>query len=541
MKAVLAVLGMAVVAAYGVALGAQQHVAPRQVPAATPAFQTSDRCMACHNGLLTSSGDDVSIGFDWRASMMANSSRDPYWQASVRRETSDHAAATAAIEDTCSTCHMPIDRYAAHLRGERGKVFAHLPFSSRDDTAKPAEDGVSCSLCHQIGTTGLGTPASFTGRFVVDPPDAEGRHREYGPFEIEPGHLRVMKTSTEGFVPSQSTHVRQSELCATCHTLITETLGSEGQPVGRLPEQVPYQEWLHSDFKETRSCQSCHMPIEKEELPVTRIYGAPRTLSRHVFVAANFFMQRVLNRFRDDLHVEALPQELSAAADRTERYLGTEAARVSIGEVRIEGGQLDTEIAIDNLGGHKLPTAYPSRRAWVHFVVRDRAGEIVFESGPVRPDGSIVGNDNDGDPLRFEPHYQEIHAADQVQIYESILGDVNGAVTTGLLSGARYLKDNRLLPHGFDKRNAEPDIAVIGPAVDDQDFTGGGDRVRYVVPVGVAQGPFRVDVELLYQPIGFRWATNLKPYAGALEPHRFTDYYDAMAPAATAALARATR
>ena len=54
---------------------------------ATPQFHTSDRCIACHNELQTASGDDVSIGFDWRASMMANSSRDPYWQASVRRES----------------------------------------------------------------------------------------------------------------------------------------------------------------------------------------------------------------------------------------------------------------------------------------------------------------------------------------------------------------------------------------------------------------------------------------------------------------------
>jgi hypothetical protein len=49
-------------------------------------FQTSDRCIACHNGLSTPSGQDVSIGFAWRASIMANSSREPYWQASVRRE-----------------------------------------------------------------------------------------------------------------------------------------------------------------------------------------------------------------------------------------------------------------------------------------------------------------------------------------------------------------------------------------------------------------------------------------------------------------------
>ena len=97
---------------------------------AGPQFQTSDRCVACHNGLLTNSGQDVSIGFDWRATMMANSSRDPYWHASVRRETMDHAGAAGAIEDECSICHMPIARSAAHARGEHGRVFAHLPFLS---------------------------------------------------------------------------------------------------------------------------------------------------------------------------------------------------------------------------------------------------------------------------------------------------------------------------------------------------------------------------------------------------------------------------
>ena len=49
-----------------------------------PMFRTSDRCVACHNGMKTKSGEDYSIGVDWRASIMANSSRDPYWQGSVR-------------------------------------------------------------------------------------------------------------------------------------------------------------------------------------------------------------------------------------------------------------------------------------------------------------------------------------------------------------------------------------------------------------------------------------------------------------------------
>jgi hypothetical protein len=54
-----------------------------------------------------------------------------------------------------------------------------------------------------------------------------------------------------------------------------------------------------------------------------------------------------------------------------------------------------------------------------------------------------------------------------VQIYEDILGDANGKVTTGLLTGVCYLKDNRILPAGFDRRTTDNDIAVVGPARDD--------------------------------------------------------------------------
>jgi hypothetical protein len=114
-------------------------------------------------------------------------------------------------------------------------------------------------------------------------------------------------------------------------------------------------------------------------------------------------------------------------------------------------------------------------------------------------------------------------------------------VTTGLLTGVTYLKDNRLLPRGFDKRTAEPDIAVHGAASDDGDFVGAGDRVVYAVAVAEGSGPFTVEAELLYQPIGYRWATNLKPYDKAAEPQRFTSYYDAMAAGSAAVLARSTR
>ena len=519
-------------------VGAAAHSAPS--PTTAPPFQTSDRCIACHNGLTTASGEDVSIGFDWRPTMMANSSRDPYWQASVRRESIDHAPATPDIEDTCSRCHMPMARYDAKVHGKRGEIFSNLPFNSHRDGGSLAEDGVSCAMCHQLSADKLGAPETFTGNFIVDAPDARGEHREYGPYAIDQGHMLVMKTSTQGFAPTAGGHIRQSELCASCHTLITEALDANGKEVGRLPEQVPYQEWLHSDYKDSRSCQSCHMPVVPEPVAITRVFGEPRQLSRHVFVAANFFLQRMLNRYHDELDVAALPQELEAASNQTLDYLGTQAARVTIGDVVVAGGRLQTEVTVDNLGGHKLPTAYPSRRAWLHVTVRDRGGRVVFESGALRPDGSIAGNANDVDKAKFEPHYREITNADEVEIFESILGDVNGQVTTGLLNGVRYLKDNRVLPRGFDKRTAEPDIAVQGDAADDPAFTGGRARVRYSIPV-LGEGPFAVEVELLYQPIGFRWAQNLKAYAAAFEPRRFAGYYDAMTSGATATLARAVR
>jgi hypothetical protein len=167
--------------------------------------------------------------------------------------------------------------------------------------------------------------------------------------------------------------------------------------------------------------------------------------------------------------------------------------------------------------------------------VRDRADKVIFESGGLNADGSIQGNDNDADASRYEPHYSEISRPDQVQIYEAVLKDSKGNVTTGLLSAIGFLKDNRLLPKGFDKSTADHDVAVCGDAAGDATFTDAGHRVRYSVDIGRAPGPFRIQAELVYQPIGFRWANNLKPY-NAAEPRRFTRYYDAMSNASAVTL-----
>ena len=373
---------------------------------------------------------------------------------------------------------------------------------------------------------------------MIDSTRPWGQRPLFGPFQVDSGRTMVMRSATR-FVPTASRHIESSELCGTCHTLFTETLNRQGEVIGQLPEQTPFLEWRHSAYRTERSCQSCHMPVVRDSVAITSVLGQPRAgVSRHVFRGGNFFMIRMLNRFRDELGVVALPQELETEAERTIKHLQTSTARVVIDRTERRGRQLVANVSVFNLAGHKLPTAYPSRRAWLHMTVRDSAGRTLFQSGAFRPDGSIEGNDNDEDARRYEPHHDVIERSSQVQIYESILANAAGNVTTGLLSGLRYPKDNRLLPNGFDKHTAEKDIAVHGQASSDSNFAAGGDRVRYAVELGPAAGPVSIDVKLWYQPIGFRWAQNLRPY-DAFETRRFLSYFNQMAETSALILASA--
>jgi hypothetical protein len=150
-----------------------------------------------------------------------------------------------------------------------------------------------------------------------------------------------------------------------------------------------------------------------------------------------------------------------------------------------------------------------------------------------------VGNNADADATKFEPHYTRITNPDQVQIYESVMGDYANRPTTGLLFGTHYLKDNRILPRGFDKRTADKQVAVVGEALADPDFVSGSDTVAYSVAAPNAAGPLSVTAELDYQAISFRWAQNLRNY-DAPEPKRFVGYFEQHANQSTKLVARAS-
>lgn len=487
-------------------------------------FAASGVCAACHTRLVDESGADVSHDSLWRTTMLANAARDPYWQASVRKEVVRNPSYGDVVQDKCATCHMPLARFTAATKGDKGRVLDDGFLNPQSGSHVLAMEGVSCTLCHQMPATKLGQSDTFSGGYIIDPQIPAGQRPAYGPFVTEPTQAALMQAAS-GFTPVQGLHVQQSALCATCHNLYTPTIDRNGHIVGEFPEQALHLEWQHSGYRERQSCQDCHLPAAQGPVSLSVTGSEPRSpVLKHTFVGGNVFMLDILRLFGTDLAVTASDEQIQAARERTLDYLQNRAASVIIENAHLSDGEIVAEVVVKSQVGHKLPSGFPSRRAWLHVTVRDGNGESIWESGAVRADGFILGNDHDADADQYEPHYGAINSPEQVQIYEAIMHSAEGDVTTTLLNGAGYIKDNRLLPNGFDKATAPEDIAVQGQAKSDSDFIGGSDRVRYVAEAGDATGPFTLEVELLYQTIGYRWAHNIGEDNTA-EGARFLAYY----------------
>ncbi len=489
-------------------------------------FSTSGSCAVCHTNLTDDTGADVSIDSFWRATMMANAARDPYWQAAVSAEVLDLPDLADAIQDKCSTCHMPMAHTIAEDKGEMGVMFGEKGFLNPENDLYPfAMDGVSCTVCHQIREEGLGTEATFSGGFNIDSELRSPDRVIFGPFKTGDGLAKIMQSSS-GYRPIQGLHLSRSALCASCHTLYTSYVDASGQVAGEFPEQVPFFEWYYSSYRRTQTCQDCHMPEADGGAKISsmsRILRSPFAV--HSFVGGNAYMLGILDEFGDEIGVTASSENFDAAIERTLNQLQNNSATVEFEDVRLSGTRIIADVVVRNLAGHKFPTGFPSRRAWLHFTVLDGSGQTVFESGGFNEDGSIVGNDNDADPALSEQHYLAIVEPNQVQIYEAIMRDTEGEITTALLYAAGYRKDNRLLPDGFEKKSPYEDIAVRGGAMEDEDFQGGVDNIQYAVDIGSAAGPLTVKIELLYQTISFRWADNLRE-KDTYEIQRFLRYMD---------------
>jgi hypothetical protein len=112
------------------------------------------------------------------------------------------------------------------------------------------------------------------------------------------------------------------------------------------------------------------------------------------------------------------------------------------------------------------------RRAFIDFQVLDQDGNVLWESG--RTDDTGVITDGTGTPLTtefftasqqtFQRHHwidNPITGEDQVQIYEELVANPEGLLTTSFIALDHKVKDNRLQPRGW--RATGPFADETGP------------------------------------------------------------------------------
>lgn len=432
----------------------------------TDRFRDAEACGQCHlvddttAVLHDATGSNVAPVLLWRASMMANAARDPYYLA-VFAEERAHTTTPATVDQVCTRCHAP-----AGTEEDPALSFDDMTAGS-GSAAVLARGGVTCTLCHQIDAANLGEESSFTGNFVV----GYGRkiYGRYGDPTTNPMMLIV------NYTPTLGDHIASSALCATCHTVT----------IGSVVEQATFLEWRSSSYTPMQPCQSCHVPTVDDanhaiSTPVASFPSglAPRSpLGKHAFVGGNSYVLSLLADAVDWSGAAIAPGEFTASAARDDAHLQT-AAQLSIVDAHREGATAVVTVRVTNKTGHKLPTGYPSRRVWLHVT----AGG--FESG--------------GLPLTAQPHRDVIDAPDQAQIWEAILVDASGQPTHRSLDARGYGKDDRILPAGFAPSSADRGrTAPVGTA-GDASFVPGSDDVTYRLPVAAGTP---IAVELLYEAL----------------------------------------
>ena len=335
------------------------------------AFPDAAYCGHCHQEAL----------HQWRQALHANSFRAPFYRTSV-----NILIRTRGIEFArhCDSCHNPIAVLAGALN----------PGSTLDRSFD--RNGVTCMVCHSIQSvqSKLGN-----GSFVMGVPavvvDAQGnRIPGIVPDSEILTHLdRHVKAVMQDFY-------RTSVFCSACHK-------------ANLPPQLnhykwirafsAYDEWQDSKFSQQnpltfysadfKTCQDCHMKRVTAQLPD---YGSsPGTLASHRWLAGNtavpfyykydeqFDQTVAFLKSGDYLNVDLFG--LMIEDGRMIAPLGSTPFHLEPGTTAVAYVVVQNK----NIGHSLLPEVRDLYQAWVQFTVTDDAGTRIYESGFLKPDGTL--------------------------------------------------------------------------------------------------------------------------------------------------------
>jgi hypothetical protein len=467
------------------------------------------------------------------------------------------------IQDTCLSCHGVMGQRQYHLDKGNGPRTFFTRNQLNDPNSKYAalaRDGVSCMVCHQMIDQKLDDPSTYTGKFLLGSPG-----QVFGPYpsgnDVQAGDVvQVSMINGVGIVPVFGSQVGESKLCASCHTIVLPVYNAKGKLVDTDFEQTTYFEWLNSSFASGGpSCQNCHMPASYQgtklayrianiedsafpevpetppftSLPLAQLGLLPDLglevrdeYGRHLLNGSNAFALDMFDQFRTVLGLYGtdglLPDPLREtyngqknAVDETVA-LAQSSVQVSFDSVMNAGTHLQADVRVQNEVGHKFPSGVSFRRAFLDFQVLDGSGNVLWESGGTNANGVITSTN--GTPLAteffspsqqtYQPHFwtgNPITSDEQVQIYEEMVQDPQGQLTTSFLSLDNKVKDNRILPQGWSSSGPMGNITQPEGIGDDPNYgsnsTCGCSVVRYQVPLTAIPGATTVQATLYYQSI----------------------------------------
>jgi len=357
-----------------------------------------------------------------------------------------------------------------------------------------ARDGISCTVCHRMSDIALGDDSAHTGNFVTGPAD-----ELYGPYLDETIIPKPMEHAL-GITPKFRDYFVgrdsfSSDICGTCHNILLPTITNEGEIVGHSYEQTTHLEWVNSDFApgtpEFQSCADCHMETHYDgqdlSFKIANIQSsdfAPTTnrlpdedvtltqrdgYARHSLHGLNLFINQMFQQFPvllgyrqiDYMTGSSVVPALVTGQRSMVEMAKNETAAIEIQNLEVTPeGELFARLKVINFVGHHFPSGVGFRRVFIEFLVRDIDGNILWASGRTNELGAILkGTTNEvlksEEPVNFpeepfQPHYQLITEDDQVQIYQELIKDSDGNLTTSFLRRIDEVKDNRLRPKGYN-------------------------------------------------------------------------------------------
>jgi len=339
------------------------------------AFPTAEYCAHCHQEAYT----------QWRQALHSNAFRTPFYRTSVNILIRDQTRGISFARH-CDSCHNPI-----------AVVGGGLTEDPKVDRSKIDSDGLTCMTCHSVvgidSTNGNSSVKIGVPAVMVD----EQGNRIPGevPFqEILRHPERHSKAVMHDFLHTP-------EFCAACHKANLPATLNDYKFIRAF---TAYDEWQQSKFSQRnpltfyttsfKPCQGCHM----QRNPVTHIdYGAKEgTFASHRWLAGNtavpFYygydeqLQKTIEFLRSGNYLNV---DIFALRKQGEDKMIAPLGRASFSLAPSDVVETYVVIQNKNIGHSLIPEVRDLYEAWTEFTVKDAAGNEIYHSGYLKPDGML--------------------------------------------------------------------------------------------------------------------------------------------------------